>query len=122
MKSTFESEASRKTNSVRRLAWPAGLLLLGFSVWAAVGCLATQIGNEANGSRGRYDWRDRCRVEVRQLVYMVNYLLTPEDDVGGITAFVGPKAALLPVLDRLTPIWAEDTGAVGIASDALDRP
>lgn len=88
MKNTFEPEATRESNSIRRLAGPAGLLLLGFSVWATVGCVASGSGKETGRSRGHGDWYRQCSVEVRQMISIVNYVLTPEEDVGVIASCV----------------------------------
>lgn len=122
MKNTFEPEASRKTNSKRWLAWSAGLVLLGLSVWAACGCLAFQRTHYTHSAHSCCNWYQRCRLEVRQFVSVMNYLLTPEEDVGVISVFVDPRPAVLPSLGRLTPNSETGTDNVSVASDAADRP
>ena len=121
MKNSDEIEGSRITKAARLLAGFAGFLSLGILVWAACGCLAAGIANETRGSRGGSDWYHRCRVEVRQLISIVNYLLTPEDDLEAITSFVAPALPVLPALSELIPNWATGAVNVGIAPDNTDR-
>jgi len=122
MKNTFQPEVSRKTNSLRRLAWPVGLVLLGFSVWAACGCLALQRTHHAHNARSKCCWYQRCQVEARQLVSIMNYLLTPEEDVGGISGLVDPRTAVLPALSEPSPTLATGSDNVGAASGATNPP
>lgn len=121
MKKSSETEGPRNTKAMRRLAGPAGLILLGILIWTVCGCVASGIANEARGSRGRGDWYRQCRVEVRQLISIVEYVLTPEDDIGDIAALVVTRQPILPALDGPTPDLAPGTGHVGTVPSNVDR-
>lgn len=110
MKNTFEPEASRQTNSTRQRTWWTGLLLLALSIWAACGCLAFQRTHQAHSARECCDWYHRGRVEIRQFVSLVNYLLTPEEDTGGTAFWTGSGQPALPVTGRLRPAHVADPG------------
>ena len=121
MKNSFETEVPRNTKATRRLAGTAALLLLGILVWAACSGLAAGIANETSGSPCRNDWYHRCLVEVRQLIAIANYVLTPEDDSGGDALFVGPVSPVLPALGGPAPVLATGSGHISNVPDNADR-
>ena len=112
MKSDFEPQTFHKTNSIRRLAWPAGLLLLVLSVWTVCGNLLPAAAAESKSSRNPINWLYRCRVEIRQLVSIANYVLTPEDDTYVLPVWLGGGQTELPRLWLERSLPATDTGKI----------
>jgi hypothetical protein len=102
MKNTFEPDVSNKSNSTRQLAWLAGLVSLGLSVWAAMAGLAFHHTHQTHRARSCCNWYHRGHLEFRQFVSVVNYILTPEDDAG-VAPFWNGSGQPLPVFGRLIP-------------------
>lgn len=115
MKTTFETTRPRNLKSLNWLTRLAGWLLLGISIWIGGGSLASQIASAAHGTPNPGNWYHRCRLEVRQAIAIVNYLLTPEDEIGAMALLVDQSKPILPVLGGLTPAPATDTPNVAVA-------
>lgn len=121
MKSIFETEGRHDTKAKRRLAGPAVLLLLGFLVSTAFGFLTVGLANEVPTALARSDWYLRCRAEVQHVIAVVNYVLTPEDDVGAMESLIDGQL-ILPALGASTPVRVIGTADVGTGQETTDGP
>lgn len=105
MKNAFEVGSHRRPRWARQLAGLVGLLLVSLVVWNAGGCLAARIATAKRSPRTRY-WPTRVRAEVLNLIAIVNYVLTPEEDNGWPSLAMGDGQTTAPTVGGVLMISA----------------
>ena len=88
------------------MRWSAGLVgfgLVALMVWTACDGVADRIAAELRRSRTSRHCYLQIRAEVKFVISVVNYFLTPEDDLGAIACYLGDGQALAPFLRHLLP-------------------
>ncbi|MBE0543218.1 MAG: hypothetical protein IH623_17885 [Verrucomicrobia bacterium] len=121
MKNHVQTNESRKSKTMRCLAWTVSLMMLGASLWAAGSTLAFAVAGETPGAQARHQWYQRCCAEVRQLISVVTYVLTPEDQSDANPARLGTGQPTLPTFDGLPSPETAGPRAVDSRTNTLSR-
>ena len=122
MKNSFETETTRNGKMMRRLAGLVGCGLVAIMVWTACDCMADRIAAEVRHSRTSRNCYLRIRAEVKYVISVVNYFLTPEDDLGAIACYLGNGQSIMPFIRHLVPAGTAGVSNGIAAMNPVDRP